>query len=644
MICPRCQTNNPQAARFCMNCGLELVRRCSNCQSELPHGARFCMACGQPVLVETPIDASRLSRLTASAPETLVQKIRSTKAARFTPAPGSLGEQRTITTLMLDVVGSTVLSTQLGVQAWTEIIDRAFELIAPIIYRYEGTIVRTLGDSLLAFFGAPVAHEDDPQRAVRAGLEIITHMRDYSQVLKNRHAIDYAMRACINTGSVVIGPVGDDLTYDYSAESGTVNLTSRIKFASQTMGVLVSANTYRFIAPYFECDNLGPLEVKGLTTPLEVYQVKATRLVPSQARGFRDIASPMVGRERELETLNHLCEAVRAGLGRAALILGEPGLGKTRLIQEWQKEVRGSEAPPHLDPPERKSSCGWWVTGRCSAYSQAVAYQLIINVLRNLIGVSVGSDEPLTRAALYNLAGELLGDEMMEVYPYLGRLLSVKLEREAEEKANISDPQALQTMYLEAIQRLFLACMKNNPLILILEDLHWADSTSTELFIKLLPLISSGPILFCLVSRPERNTAGWRLVEAARQQLGGSLTEITLNALNEKDSRILVANLLELESLPRRVRELILRKAEGNPYFVEEVVRMLIERGTIVNQNGAWVAQKEISDHEVPDNLQGLLLARIDRLPAEARYTLLVASVIGRIFPIRVLSEVMGEV
>jgi predicted ATPase len=220
----------------------------------------------------------------------------------------------------------------------------------------------------------------------------------------------------------------------------------------------------------------------------------------------------------------------------------------------------------------------------------------------------------------------------------------VKLDGEALEKANISDPQALQTSYLEAIQRLFLACMKKTPLMLVLEDLQWADGTSTELLIKLLPLISSGPILFCLVSRSERNTAGWRLVEAARQQLGESLTEISLSALDEKDSRTLVANLLELESLPRRLRELILRKAEGNPYFVEEVVRMLIERGTIVNQDGAWVAHKEISDREVPDNLQGLLLARIDRLPVEARYTLLVASVIGRNFPIRVLSEVMGEV
>jgi predicted ATPase len=212
------------------------------------------------------------------------------------------------------------------------------------------------------------------------------------------------------------------------------------------------------------------------------------------------------------------------------------------------------------------------------------------------------------------------------------------------ERANITDPQALQTQYLLAIQRLLRGCMEKNPLILIMEDLHWADASSVELLIKLLPLVLSGSILLCLVSRPEQNTPGWKLISTAREQLGGSLTEINLNPLNDKDSRTLVSNLLELETLPKRVRDLILKKAEGNPYFVEEVIRMLIERGAIVEKDGNWVAQQDISTYDIPDNLQGLLLARIDRLPAEARYTLLVASVIGRNFPVKVLSQVMERI
>lgn len=642
MICPYCQANNPDAARYCVNCGKELVRHCSSCQTELPPSARFCMACGQPVLEQTPVDADRLSRLTAAVPETLVQKMRSAYRLDLALHPGTLADQRTITTLLFDVVDSTALSTKLGQKAWMEVIDRAFELVAPIIYHYEGTIVRTLGDTLLAFFGAPMAHEDDPERAVSAGLEIISRMEQFSQEINAQHGLDSAMRVCINTGPVVIGPIDDDLTVDFAAEGGTVNLTSRIKFASQSMSLLVTAHTYRFIAPYFECEDLGPVHVKGLADPVQVYRVKAGRAVLGRRRGFKDLSSPMIGRVEELTTLKRLCETVRAGLGRAVLIMGEPGLGKTRLIQEWRSSEIIQSAESGTTSAMGTGDPCYWVIGRCISYKQGVAYQLIIEVLRNLLGVSVGSDEPETRAALLKLTKELFGDQQMEVYPYLGHILSLNLEDEAEDKVRISDPQALQTQYLLAVQRLLQACMWQKPLILILEDLHWSDGTSIELFTKLLTLISSGPILFCLVTRPERSSPGWKLVAAAREQLGRSLTEINLNALSDKESRTLVANLLEIESLPRRVRDLILRKAEGNPYFVEEVIRMLIERGTIVHEQGAWVAQKEISDRDIPDNLQGLLLARIDRLPPEARYTLLVASVIGRNFPVRVLSEVMG--
>jgi adenylate cyclase len=253
----------------------------------------------------------------------------------------------------------------------------------------------------------------------------------------------------------------------------------------------------------------------------------------------------------------------------------------------------------------------------------------------------VGSEEPEVHAALQKFTRDLFGEKMMEVYPYLGHLLSIKLEGDALERASITDPQALQTQYVNAMQQLLLALTKESPLILVLEDLHWADASSTEVFIKLLPLVQRAPILFCLVTRPERESAGWKLVNTARELLGESLAEITLGNLSESDSRLLVANLLDIEHLPTRVRDLILKKAEGNPFFVEEVIRMLIERGAIHHRDGSWTAQQDIMDRDIPDNLNGLLLARIDRLPAEARYTLLVASVIGRNFPIKVLSQVI---
>ncbi|NJD59930.1 MAG: zinc-ribbon domain-containing protein [Anaerolineae bacterium] len=637
MICPHCQTDNPDAAHFCLRCGQELLRKCSNCHSELPMGAHFCMQCGQPVQTETSIDSQRLSQLAAEAPGELVQKIRTELSLVAKRPAGALREQRVVTTLLADVVGSTGLSEKLGLEAWTELINTAFDCIAKVIYKYEGTIARILGDSLLAFFGAPLAHEDDPQRAISAGLEIIEQIRLNCHEHNATHAVDFKMRVCINTGPVIIGAVGGDLTYDYNASGATINLTSRIKFAGKPMSVLVTGNTYPFISPYFECHDLGSVSVKGVSKPMRVYQVISARSTLGRTRGFSELASPMVGRQQELETLMNTCDAVRAGLGRAVLITGEPGLGKTRLIQEWQKAVEAKNERGYRQTPARS-----WVTGRCLSYQQGQAYQLLVDLLRNMFGVTAGDDEGQTRATLEMQLQSLLGDRAGEIFPFLAHLLGLKLEGEAWQRTLVTDPQAMQMLYLKAMEQLLQAIMQHTSLILVLEDLHWADDSSIEVFTKLLPLVNSGPILFCLVTRMERESAGWKLVTAARQLLGGSLTEISLQSLSEKDSRSLVANLLSIETLENRVRAQILDKAEGNPLFLEEVIRMLIARGAISFKDGAWITEQEISPRDIPDNLQGLLLARIDRLPSEARYTLMVASVIGRNFLVKVLSQVLG--
>jgi predicted ATPase len=289
-----------------------------------------------------------------------------------------------------------------------------------------------------------------------------------------------------------------------------------------------------------------------------------------------------------------------------------------------------------------------WVDGRCLSYGQGLAYHLIVDLLYSLIGVPEAAGEPETHLALLSLLEGLFGRagtsaDLQEVYPYLGHLLSLKLEGETLDKVQSLDPQTLQTRYLFALRHLFLGITSRSPLVLILDDLHWADPSSVDLLIKLLPTASSAPLLFCLVTRNERDAPGWRLVTAAREILGGSLTEIFLQALSDTESRQMVANLLEFEALPEKTRTLILRKSEGNPFFVEEVIRMLIDRGAIIQKDGDWIAGQDIEQVEIPDNLQGLLLARIDRLPEEVKHTLRVASVIGRQFPVKVLEQVLEE-
>jgi predicted ATPase len=267
----------------------------------------------------------------------------------------------------------------------------------------------------------------------------------------------------------------------------------------------------------------------------------------------------------------------------------------------------------------------------------------LINLLRSLFGITDACGEPQARAIVAERTRTLFGDAMMEVYPYVGDLLSIDLEEDARKLVSLPDPQTLQNQYYQAVRRILLAISARQPLVIVLEDLHWADPSSVDLLVRLLSVTTTGSILICLVTRDERDTPGWRLVNAAREMMGVSLRELILSPLSEGDSRKMVANLLKIEALPERVREIILKKAEGNPFFVEEVIRMLIDRRVIVQDNGGWVAAKDIDDVEIPDNLQGLLIARIDRLPEDAKIVLRVASVIGRQFPVRVLEQILQE-
>jgi class 3 adenylate cyclase len=571
------------------------------------------------------MDDNRFSRITASAPETLVQKVRA--------AASLAGERRLVTILFVDVVGSTSLSEHFDLDTWTGIMNEVIDQLIPVIYRYEGTIARMLGDSVLAFFGAPIAHEDDPIRAVRTALDIQNIGQAIADKLRHEHGIEFALRACIHTGSVVIHTVQDDMKYEFTSMEGAVDLTSRIKFAVQPMAVVLTESTHRFVHPMFDCVGLEPVSIKGSDDPVPVYRVDGVRDQPGVLRGIRGLESPMVGREVELKALTGLCEAVQAGLGRVVILIGEPGLGKTRLISEWKAAV---EAERLANPPI-------WAEGRSLSYGQGLAYHLLINLLRSLFGIADTFDEAQANAIVHERTRSLFGDQMMEVYPYVGDLLSIGLDEEALKLVNLPDPQTLQNQYFQAIRKLIIAISVRQPVVIVLEDLHWADPSSIDLLIRLLSVITTGSILVCLVTRDERDSPGWRLVNAARELMGGSLRELTLKPLTDIDSRKMVANLLQIEALPERVRKIILKKAEGNPFFVEEVIRMLIDQGAIIQEESGWVAAKEIDDFEIPDNLQGLLIARIDRLPENVKMVLRVASVIGRQFPVRVLEEILQE-
>jgi len=563
------------------------------------------------------------ARLRADVPAPLVDKMR---AAKMT------GERKPVTALFADVVGSTSLAEQMDPEDWTQIVNGAFEIMSRAVYRYEGTIAQLQGDALLAFFGAPVAHEDDPERAVRAALDMVSANDEYARQLQQATGIEFRIRAGINSGPVIVGNVGSDLRYEYTALGDAINVAARVQAAAEPGTVVVADNTQRFVSSIFEFEDLGEKELKGKSERVRVYRALGLRATPGPRRGLAQVglSSPLVGRAAELGRLTELYEVVRAGRGRVAVILGEPGIGKSRLLSEFHSAADAAES--QAQPT--------WVEGRCVSFGRAVPYHLVLALVRSLAEIPDGATDDESRQRLHARVSDMLGDDAAETEAYLAHLLALPLSTPESELAQ-GDPGRIQARYVTAIHRIFRELSARGPVVVVCEDIHWADPSSVDEVLQLLPQLTAMPVFVLLVGRSETDVPGWRLVDYARSTYGDALTELRLNRLSDEASRELVANLLEIESLPDEVRDNILVRAEGNPFFVEEVIRMLIERGAIVRTGERWTANDTILAVEIPETLHSLLLARIDQLPDEAKRSLRVASVIGRQFPVRVLERIL---
>jgi class 3 adenylate cyclase len=548
-------------------------------------------------------------------------------ARTATPGAGS-SERRPLTVLFADIAGSTSIAERLDPEDWTALVGEAFQRMNRTIERYGGTIARLMGDGVLAFFGAPAAHEDDPERAVRCGLDLVRAIDELDAAQHVAGAESLKVRVGINTGPVVVGIVGTQTASEYTAMGDTVNVAARMQASARPGSVLVTAATYHFVSQLVEAVDVGQLELKGKSETVHAYEISSLKAGARHTRGLAGVSSPMVGRDSELRRLEQLFEIVKAGQGRVACIIGEPGMGKSRLLAELRASLEHSGNPP------------LWVEGRCLSYGETLPYHLLLEIVRSMIGVSVTTDEPQVAQALEAFLAAKSVEDPQETYAYLGHLLSLHLTPELQARISGLEIETVKR-YNSSTVKIVRASVASRPMVLVCDDLHWADGASTETLLQLLPTVAGLPVLFILSARPERSATGWHLVAGARDVYGDALTEMRLDPLSLDDSRALVSNLLTVESLPLETRDLILAKAEGNPFFVEEVIRMLIDRGAIVREGDRWVATDRVGGVEIPDNLHGLLLARIDRLAPESRRTLRVASVIGRQFGVTILEKLL---
>jgi len=627
MNCPDCQSPNPDDARFCENCGKPMERACPQCGQSVSPTAKFCRHCGQALAAPAP--AASQSRLHQYIPKELLAKL---EAAR-TKGEGVEGERRVVTMLFCDVKGSTAAAERLDPEEWAEVMNGAFErLIAPI-YRYEGTLARLMGDAILAFFGAPIAHEDDPQRAVRAGLDIIAGIGTYGEQVRRERGLDLNVRVGLNTGLVVVGEVGSDLRVEYTAMGDAINLAARMEQAAQPGTVQITGDTYKLVAPLFECEDLGGIEVKGKSEPVPAFRVLGVKTQPGRVRGIEGWETPLVGREREMAELRRLIAEVGQGHGRIVCLLGEAGLGKSRLVQElraaWQAAL-----PPNAAAPF--GAVRAWAEAQGVSHETTRPYGLFRQVFRYLTGTTEADAWGVVRervAAARGAAPEQR-DRLIRVFEVL-LTLSTQTPLEGE---------ALKRELFEAMLQMTRAEALTGPLVVAFDDLHWADPASVELLLHLFQLADDAPIFFLCAFRPDRQSPAWQVKQTAERDYHHRYTELTLDPLSAEASQTLIEHLPAMTHLPSLLRQSILQRTEGNPFYMEEIVRALIDRGVIVRDDGAWRAAADVDPERVviPDSLQTLLTARIDRLEEETRRILQLASVIGRSFYYRVLGSISG--
>jgi class 3 adenylate cyclase/tetratricopeptide (TPR) repeat protein len=537
------------------------------------------------------------------------------------------GERRFVTVLFADMVGSTKMGEQLDPEQVAEIMDGAFAFLNAAVAKYGGTVARLLGDAVLAFFGAPVAHEDDAERAVRAGLYIQAKAKEYAKEVKRNYGVDFEMRVGINTGLAVLASVGDEIKTEYTAMGDTTNLAARMQSAAKPGTVLISADTHHLVKNLFDFDPRGALKVKGKSALIETYEVLAPKTLPGRVRGLEGVSSPLVGRDADLQLLRDKLEGLLDGQGAFVAVVGEAGLGKSRLIAEVRKQVNIDSQPQVV-----------WLEGRAISYGQSTAYYPWRQVIREAVGSQEG-DTPETVREHLRLARDrygLPGDDP----PFLEALLGVESEASLRLARDL-EGEALRQRLAEATRNYIGALAQTAPAVLVFDDLHWADVASVELLLNVAELVEIAPLLVICLMRPDKDAPSWSTIESVHGKLSTRFSEIMLEPLDAEHSRELLGNLLYIEDLPESVHELILQKAEGNPFFVEEVIRTLIDSQHIVRENNhCWRATREIVNVAIPDTLTGLLSARIDRLPNDTKQVAQTSAVLGRIFAYRALAEV----
>ncbi|HXF71273.1 MAG TPA: adenylate/guanylate cyclase domain-containing protein [Actinomycetota bacterium] len=593
-VCPSCGGSTGEGARFCASCGTSLVPACPACGAESPEGARFCPSCGGPLLEPTPPPAGQ--------------------------------ERRLVTILFADVTGSTSLGERLDPERLQEVLGTYFRAMREEIEAEGGTVEKFIGDAVMAVFGVPIAHEDDPRRALRAALRMRDRLELVNAELRDRVGVTLRVRTGVNTGEVLAAT--NPRPGEPMVTGDAVNVAARLEQAAEPDQILVAERTAR-AARGFRYRELGQRALRGKDAP--VAAVILLDEAPERAdRGVPGVRAPMVGRDQELALLRTIYErTVAERRPNLVTIYGDPGVGKSRLTAEFVGWAEGRHPPPRV------------VRGRCLPYGDGITYWPLAEILKSLAGVlDTDTSEEVLGKIEVSCDTVLAADPSIDAARTCRAIAyTVGLEFPQAPLRDLEPRQVRAEMHL-AWRSLFSALALAGPVVAVLEDIHWADPALLDLLEELAERVR-GPVLFVCPARPALTDRrpGW----------GGGRrnhTAISLEPLSPEESHRLIAELLAVAELPARVRDRILERAEGNPFFLEEIVRHLIDRGQLVRVDGRWRAAQTIGEVEIPDTVQAVLAARIDLLEADEKRALQRAAVVGRVFwpgPVRRLLNGDGD-
>jgi class 3 adenylate cyclase len=612
MKCPQCQFENRPQAKFCEECASPLLRVCTNCGTQLSATAKFCPECAHPV-TGVAVTQSPFASPQAYTPKHLAEKILTSKSALE-------GERKQVTVLFADMKGSMELLADRDPEDARKLLDPILEHMMEAVHRYEGTVNQVMGDGIMALFGAPLAHEDHAVRACYAALKIQESVKHYAEGIRRTEGIPIQIRVGLNSGEVVVRSIGSDLKMDYTAVGQTTHLASRMEQMAMPGTILMTPDTLRLAEGYVQVKVLGSVNVKGLNEPIEVYEVTGagpvrSRLQAAAARGL----TRFVGRTAEFDTLYQALDRAKSGHGQVVALVGEPGVGKSRLFWEFTHSRR---------------TVDWLIVESASvSYGKTAAYRPLIDLLKAYFSIDDGDE---VRKIREKVTGKLLAlDKSLEsTLPAFLALLDVTVDRSAgsgQAQWQSFDPSQRRQRTLDAVKRLLLRESQAQPLVLVFEDLHWIDTQTQSLLDSLIESLPTARILLLINYRPEYQH-GW-----------GSksyYSQLRIDPLRTESADELLQALLGNDAKLKSLKQLLIERTEGNPFFLEESVWGLVETKVLAGERGNYHLQKELVSTQVPATVQAVLAARIDRLPSEEKRLLQAASVIGKDFPFALLQAV----